>query len=96
MKTIPHSNLILVSINNTYGKASEDVFTTRPQFVRYESDFPCYKNELNNLPRGAPKGCYFKNDLVNNTLSIILNLKASVKKVLSRMTTFIRIIIHSL
>ncbi|XP_045481925.1 voltage-dependent calcium channel subunit alpha-2/delta-3 isoform X1 [Harmonia axyridis] len=69
VKTIPHSNLILVAINNSYGKASDVIFTTRPKFVQYDVNFPCYKIELNNLPRGAPRGCYFKNDKENEIMA---------------------------
>ncbi|KAK9890429.1 hypothetical protein WA026_010518 [Henosepilachna vigintioctopunctata] len=65
VKSIPHSNLILVAIDNEHPKTDTVTYTTRPQFIPYSIKFPCYKIELNNLPRGTLGGCFFKNDLEN-------------------------------
>lgn len=61
IKRIPYSNLILIAIDKAYKKSSEVIYSTQAELVTHDVPFPCHKINLNNLPRGTLRGCFFHN-----------------------------------
>lgn len=63
---IPHSNLILVVVNQMIGGKSTKVLSTQMEEVKvwetYNGTYPCNKIYLNDLPRRRLAECFVSNN----------------------------------
>lgn len=65
---IPHSNLLLVVVENAAAEDQHAKFATSPQDIVYEGiKNPCQKLILNDLERRRLAGCYNEHPMVSET-----------------------------
>lgn len=64
-KLIPNSNLLMIIINKRCGNKVSRTLSATPEEIRYDKVYPCYKTNLNSLPRRRLKGCFTEHELVS-------------------------------
>lgn len=71
---IPHSNLLLVVVQNAYFPSHVEKFNATPRNIRYDNiKNPCHKLILNDLDRRRLAGCYNEHPLVSFIPSLYIS-----------------------
>lgn len=83
IKRIPRSNLLLVVVNSTFPPVDpnrKNNETTEPVEIVYDSEFPCHKLNLNDLPRRRLEECFTEHPDVSSCAELYFGGFLFIKK----------------
>lgn len=62
---------MMIVINNLCGKSLKKL-SASPEELRYFKEYPCYKLDMNELPRRRLEGCFTEHEEVRGNIVLIL------------------------